>query len=159
MKRSSLKRTSMPRRNRHGQKPSGPKNEQVRELHILNVQVCVKNFKAECSWQALCQHPECEKPRAAWEAHHCVYEQHIKDYTEDPTILWHPDNALRLCKTCHKEKQHARKSPVPVSALRTENFEFAERLMGAPAAYEYFRRYYRGTDPRLEAFVEPGTHG
>lgn len=125
----------------------------MRDVFVLNVEACARAFKMEALYQARCQHPDCPNPKAAWEAHHACYEQEVKKHTEDPAILFDPDNALRLCKTCHKQDQHNRKNPLPVCALRTENIEFTARLLGPDAAYEYIKRYYKGTDPRLEALI------
>lgn len=143
----------MPRRKRHARREEKPNGEQLRDIFVMNIEACTTAFKMEALYQRFCQHPDCETSKAPWEAHHAMYEQHVKKYSEDPRTLWHPDNALRLCKTCHKQGQHGRKNPVPVCALRTENIEFTARLMGPEAAYEYFGRYYKGTDPRLEALI------
>jgi hypothetical protein len=149
-----------PRRNTHGQKRPSPRQDQVRELNIMNFEACVKAFKAECSYQRFCQHPDCKNPGTwKWQAHHVVQVKHIKEYTEEPHILYDPRNALRLCNdlsgsNCHGNHHGGGDKRVPLSALRDENFEYAAELLGAGVAYEYLRRGYRGEDPRLQALLD-----
>lgn len=84
--------------------------------------------------------------------HHAVYEQHVLAAGGD---RWDPANQVCLCTNCHG-LHHGRSndgSPMAVEQLPDAVFMFAEELLGAGAAYEYFRRYYSGEDPRLEALL------
>ena len=100
------------------------------------------------SGQHECQHPGCLGQVVVLNQHHVVYEQHVQNAGGD---RWHPDNALALCVSCHMS-HHQRGRPLPLSALRDENYAFAYELMG-PAAYDYLRRYYDGDDERLDALL------
>lgn len=149
-----------PRRNSHGQKPAGPKQAQLHDLHVMNMEACTKAFKAACSYQRFCQHPDCKNPGTwKWQAHHVVQVTHIKPYSEEPQVLYDPRNALRLCNdisgsNCHGNHHNGGDKRVPLSALRDENYDYAVELLGVGPAYDYLRRYYRGEDPRLKALLE-----
>lgn len=100
------------------------------------------------SGQTTCQHPGCAGKSRRLAEHHVVYEQEIRRRKGD---IADGRNALCLCQSCHAAHHH-RNRPVLLRALRDENYEFAFELMG-PAAYEYLRRRYGGSDPRLEAWL------
>jgi hypothetical protein len=66
-----------------------------------------------------------------------AYEQHLRHAKSD---LWHPDNALTLCRRCHSG-HHVRSSTLSVQVLRPENLRFIKLLFG-DFADDYVRRYY-----------------
>lgn len=82
--------------------------------------------------------------------HHVVYEQKVRAVDGDP---WDPRDSLTTCTHCHTGHHHGLRSRIPLTLLRTENLDFAFELLDA-AAYEYLRRHYVGTDPRLETRLE-----
>lgn len=107
------------------------------------------SFKAESRWQVCAQ---CGL-RRPWHAHHVVYEQHVRALNR--TLIFHPDNSLRLCiEPCHPQ-QHNRVKVLDVAQLRTENIDFAVRLMGRDPAIVYFGRYYKDESglliPRIDS--------
>lgn len=101
------------------------------------------------SGQIGCQDPRCADPQADVCQHHVVYRQHVKRLGGDE---WDQRDALALCRSCHMGYHNRR--DLPLTVLRDENIVFAFELMGA-AAYDYFHRYYAGSDERVErALVE-----
>ena len=104
------------------------------------------------SGQVGCAHPGCLKRSHVEHEHHVVYEQHVRANGGD---RWDPRNALRLCVSCHSSHHH-RGRVLPLVALRDANLQFAFELLGA-GAYDYLRRYYRGPDPRLDAYLKSFT--
>ena len=94
------------------------------------------------SGQKVCQAPGCKK--RAQVNHHVIYEQHVIKAHGDPDD---PHDALGLCNDCHTS-HHRRGRVLPVSVLRPENIAFGFDLLG-PAAYDYFRRYYRDDAPHV----------
>lgn len=105
-----------------------------------------KRFK---SGQSTCQHPDCTSgKRERLAEHHVVYKQEVRRRKGDVSD---PRDALRLCNSCHPAHHH-RSRPVPLAALRDENYEFAFELMGV-AAFDYLRRRYAGGDPRLHEWL------
>lgn len=112
--------------------------------------VSPKRFK---SGQSACQHPGCTSGRRERLAeHHVVYQQEVRRRQGDVSD---GRNALRLCNSCHPAHHH-RSRPVPLTALRDENYEFAFELMGG-AAFDYLRRRYAGEDPRLHEWLRRTT--
>lgn len=80
--------------------------------------------------------------------HHVVYVQHVRAVGGP---FWDVRNALTLCRSCHL-CHHNRKPALPVTLLPDKALTFAHELLGAKA-YDYFRRYYAGYDPRLAALL------
>ena len=101
------------------------------------------------SGQDRCQMPGCPDPFVLANQHHVIYEQHVRAAGGD---RFDSANALRLCASCHAS-HHRRGRPVPLTALRDENFEFAFALLG-PAAFDYLKRRYAGDDSRLDALLD-----
>lgn len=114
-------------------------------------------FHEEARYQGFCA--ACgyyERPQISklWEAHHVLFKKHCKT---SGAPLNSPDNALRLCAksmhACH-ERHTAHQELLPVGCLRNENIAFVAYWLEPGPAYEYFRRYYSGSDPRLDALLE-----
>jgi hypothetical protein len=80
--------------------------------------------------------------------HHVIYRQELKWRDAD---VWDGRNSLALC-AAHHTTHHHQITPLPLAALRDENFAFAFEIMGA-AAYDYLRRRYVGEDSRLGALL------
>jgi len=107
-----------------------------------------RTFHEAAREQRVCAVPGCRE--RSFQAHHVVYEQHLKKVGEGP---WSPRNALRLCPGCHAA-HHSRTRPVPLKALTSANVLYAFEVLG-PAAHTYLTRRYAGEDPRVEeALVE-----
>lgn len=106
------------------------------------------SFRAEAAFQRCCQNPECPKPGAPWHPHHVIYEQHLRGLG---LPLYDTRNALRLCVLCHG--RHHKITKLPLTCLRDCNIEYGFRVMGE-RAYDYFRRYYDGDDPRLDIYMQ-----
>lgn len=85
--------------------------------------------------------------------HHVIFRQHIERVGGD---CWHSDDALALCVQCHLGVAHT--FHLPLTVLRDENYRFARDLLGPERAYEYLRRRYIGSDPRLEALEKEYDH-
>jgi 5-methylcytosine-specific restriction endonuclease McrA len=78
--------------------------------------------------------------------HHVVYEQHaIREGGERFDVR----NAMTLCNSCHR-RHHLRTEPVHVVLVPDAAIAFAAEIMGG-GAYNYFQRYYDGTDRRVES--------
>lgn len=108
----------------------------------------------------------CGHAGRAW--HHVVYQQHIRAAL--PRVdRSHPDakvrrinnqrmlddrrNLVPVTDECHA-RHHSGFQRLRVAALPDCVFAYAADLFGAPAAYEYLRRYYRGEDARLDVLLE-----
>lgn len=153
MKRGGLlKRNKPPRRAR----PRVSTGKLRLEAELLSGQIA----KAYARRQRHCQNPTCiENPRsphydptvkkADWEAHHVTYEKHV---TALGFPKWNTDNVLRLCVKCHA-RHHSRIAVLPLKMLRTENIEYAFRIMGE-RAFDYLQRQYAGADPRLRRMLD-----
>jgi hypothetical protein len=89
--------------------------------------------------------------RHGLQLHHVVYEQHVRAESGD---LRDPRNSLTTCAQCHVSHHGGGRAVMPLTALRSANFEFARELLGPGAAYEYLRRRYAGDDPRLTALLD-----
>lgn len=61
-------------------------------------------------------------------------------------------NIVRIAFECHSA-HHSRARPLDLGLLPDSAFEFALELLGGPAAFEYFRRYYAGGDRRHDALL------
>lgn len=89
--------------------------------------------------------------------HHVVTQQKIREVVADKkerrARLTDRRNIVRMAFDCHLAHHNA-SARLPVAVLPDSVFEFAVELLGASAAFEYLRRYYRGEDPRLEALLE-----
>lgn len=143
----------MPRRNHHASRPYRPSIDQLKEIRIMNEIAERHSFKDEARYQGSCQAPDCEKPRAAWDAHHVVYEQHVSKAAPDK--IWDSRNALRLCKDCHKAHHHDHSGDrrLPASVLPASAFDFALDIMTYGQAVNYFSRYYRATVEEVERLL------
>jgi hypothetical protein len=91
------------------------------------------------------------KARGQFQAHHVVYEQHLR---ERRLPIYDTQNALRLCRDCHTS-HHGRVKTVPTRVLTRHNITYAFTVFGV-AAYDYFCRYYDNSerDERIEAGLE-----
>lgn len=85
----------------------------------------------------------------AVQRHHAVYEQEVR---REGGSVKDDRNLVPVCKRCH-ERHHQRVVPLESYRLPDAVFEFARELLGAGAAYEYLRRRYAGSDPRLESLL------
>lgn len=111
-------------------------------------------FKREARYQRCCQN--CPKT-GEWEAHHVVYEQHLRGVGEP---IWDTRNAMRLCPDCHR-RHHNRSSVIPLAKLHDGHIAYAFAKLGL-RAYSYLKDRYAGEDPRLEqalATAEQEQHG
>lgn len=79
--------------------------------------------------------------------HHVVYRQHLRSEHGDE---WDPRNAMPLCNSCHMS-HHRRGRVLAITKLPASSLTFAADLFGVERAVAYFRRYYAGDDPRLDA--------
>jgi hypothetical protein len=91
-------------------------------------------FKAAANAQGCCQ--VCGGPADV--AHHVTTAQEVRRAGGD---LWSPANSIALCEVCHIA-HHNRTRPIPLSAVPEAAVEFADELLGQPAADVYFTRYY-----------------
>lgn len=78
--------------------------------------------------------------------HHVCYRQHLVQHGGDPKDA---RNLVPVAFDCHGA-HHSGAKRLLVSMLPDSVFEFAGELMGEAAA-GYLARYYRGSDPRLDA--------
>lgn len=97
--------------------------------------------------------------------HHVVYKQEIRRVVAEQTEHGPPDiiremaliadrrNLVPLGPKCHGA-HHGRSRPLPLGLLPDSAFEFAGELLGPGRAYEYLKRRYVGSDPRLDALLE-----
>lgn len=95
----------------------------------------------------------CGKP--APHGHHCVTQQEIKRHApraERNRRLKDRRNIVPMDWGCHF-RHHSGERRLYLDALPDSVFEFAQEVMGAGAAYEFLRRYYKGEDARLEALL------
>lgn len=81
--------------------------------------------------------------------HHICYRQELRRVGGDE---WDPRNAITLCAS-HHSSHHRQGRPVELSLLPNAAFEFAAETLGAGRAYEYLKRRYSGTDPRLDELL------
>jgi hypothetical protein len=97
--------------------------------------------------------------------HHCVTAQELqrihrsigRDSPGTPpprlkALLNDGRNLTIVAFQCHGE-HHARVQPYDLLKLPDSVFEFAAEVMGSGRAYEYLRRHYAGSDPRLDALL------
>lgn len=107
-----------------------------------------QGFCAGCAYYARSQISK------LWEAHHVLEKKHCKT---SGAPLNSPDNALRVCAksmhACH-ERHTTHQELLPVGCLRDENIAFIVESLGPGPAYNYLRRYYSGSDPRVDALLE-----
>jgi hypothetical protein len=150
-------RRSQPLRRTGGPKPKRKPTTQIGKVRTTT-QLEVTNrhlFHDAARYQRVCQAPGCRRrgPRKGidFQAHHVVYEQHLRNLR---LPRYDARNALRLCPDCHK-KHHGPNWKLPTSALLDENIAYGFLVLGA-AAFGYFRRYYDDSaeDPRLVAAFE-----
>lgn len=103
-----------------------------------------QRFVAAAGAQGRCANCPSEGP---WHPHHAgVYEQKLRALG---LPLWHPDNALRLCRECHFAHHRSRAGRIPLRALRDENIAYAFSVLGT-AAHAYLMVRYAGTDTRVD---------
>lgn len=88
--------------------------------------------------------------RRAVHAHHVVYEQHVRN---EGGSVRDPRNLVWLCVSCHFG-HHARSTPILLSELTDDAYDFAAELLGPTAAYVYLQRRYAGGDARHEDLVD-----
>jgi hypothetical protein len=85
--------------------------------------------------------------------HHVVAVQKLRELAgrdPDRELLLGLDarNLVRVAPSCHGNHHNASRR-LQLRWLPDSVFEFAAEVMGSGPAYEYLRRYYDGTDPRL----------
>jgi hypothetical protein len=88
----------------------------------------------------------CGCGRRSANLHHAVYAQEVKRHGGN---LKDRRNLVPMAFDCHGA-HHGGSKRLQLHMLPDPVFEFAAELMGAGAAYEYLRRYYDGSDMRLE---------
>lgn len=109
----------------------------------------------------------CKRQRGV-QFHHAIYKQEIRkrllsehkaaniagppDTIRERQVLADRRNLVPVGPKCHAN-HHSRVKPLALTMLPDSVYEFAEELMGAGPAYEYLRRRYAGSDPRLEALL------
>lgn len=101
-------------------------------------------FRREAQFQRCCQSQDCGAT-GDWEAHHVVYEQHLRDIGEP---IWDTENALRLCPDCHR-RHHNRSKIIRLDRLSDRHIAYAFRKLGL-RAYSYLTDRYAGEDQRVE---------
>lgn len=101
-----------------------------------------ESFRDTARAQRCCQHPDCKTPTAPWDAHHVVYEQHVRAEGCPP---YDDRNAMRLCKTCHG-RHHSGQAPLPQSILTAANLAYAREVLGERHA-DYFNMHYIPESP------------
>lgn len=91
-----------------------------------------EEITAAAVWKEVVIARGCEVCRArgevcegALQAHHVVYQQHLRDRGLDH-LLWDVTNGLCTCYTAHR-RHHNRTQPIERKLLRRENISFAER--------------------------------
>lgn len=129
----------MARKHKNARSRFLPSESELRDIELMNLIANKGSFRSEARYQGRCQHPACKTPNAAWQPHHVIYAQHIREI--NAAVEYDTRDAMRLCLRCHG-RQHNRKAPVPTTAIRCETIEFAVELMGAGRALGYFERYY-----------------
>jgi hypothetical protein len=82
-------------------------------------------FREAARAQRCCQNPDCPNPRGKWDPHHVIYEQELR---RRGLPIYEPRNALRLCRRCHQN--HHRTQPIPLTALKTCNLQYAREVLG-----------------------------
>ena len=105
------------------------------------------------SYCAYCGYLKRTQISKQFEAHHVLEQRHCK---VEGFPKHSPDNSLRLCAkshgTCH-ERHTSGMQKIHLGCLFDRNIYFVVRWLGAGAAYNYFRRYYDGVDPRVESLL------
>lgn len=86
------------------------------------------------------------KSRKGLVLHHSTYEKEIRRCGGNK---WEPNAGITLCENCHWSQHSPKGIRLPLASLRDENIQYAFSLMG-PRAYDYLRRFYSGSDPRVE---------
>jgi hypothetical protein len=79
-----------------------------------------------------------------------VYRQKVERAQGD---IWDPRNSMTLGNGCHSRHHNSTKGKLPLTAIPSAAIEFAYELLG-PAAHDYLKRRYAGTDPRVEALLD-----
>lgn len=116
--------------------PYGTKAKPLRgkEIDIANSQA----FRQAARDQRCCQVPSCEST-GAFDAHHVVEKQYLK---ANHLPQFNTENALRICKDCHRRHTNKPKSGrIPIRALTIRNVRYAFYLLGG-YAYDYLRQHY-----------------
>lgn len=112
-----------------------------------------RSFREEALFQAVCA--LCGK-RGDFHAHHVVDKQTLRGAGLPDDALYDTRNALRLCpRKCHFQFE-ARMVEIPLNHLLDQNIEYAVEVLGRGKAYNYLRRQYSGSDPRVEAILGGG---
>lgn len=80
--------------------------------------------------------------------HHVFLEQRLpaRARRDGRNLVW-------LSFDCHGAHHGGGPGRLPLTALPDAVFEFAAEIVG-PSAFDYFRRRYRGDDPRLAALLD-----
>jgi len=116
-------------------------------------------FREWANAHRVCMNPLCAHPTGPWQAHHVVYDQHLRAVG---LPKFDARNALRLCDVCHA-RHHNRTAVLLTKALTDTNLRFIVEVYSPAwlnpidssperAAAEYLDRYYDSRDdPRMEA--------
>jgi hypothetical protein len=97
----------------------------------------------------------CGCARPGRHGHHVVTQAEIKKHVakgEQGRWLKDKRNIVPM-DFRHHFAHHNASRRLWLDVLPDSCFEFAVELMGAGQAYEWFARYYRGEDPRLDALL------
>lgn len=138
-------RRSGPPRRKTGLRRSGKPKPKTRKLSGIGLDKENRAlFQDAARRQGVCG--MCGKGGRDHQAHHVVYEQHLRDFG---LPVYDGRNAMRLCERCHG-RHHARYRVIPTKLLPAVAIEYGFDVFGAAAA-DYFRRYYddRDPDPRI----------
>jgi hypothetical protein len=139
--------------------PSKRRSQRQRHVRVGNhVEIVTANkllFRGAARDQRCCR--MCGRARGDFEAHHVIYEQHLRKLGQP---LFCTLNALRLCHDCHRA-HHQRRQIVPIAKLTDLNIDYAFHVLGLQAC-DYLGRYYEthhrlpdgSLVPRLDARVE-----
>jgi hypothetical protein len=82
--------------------------------------------------------------------HHVIYRQHVTRAGGD---LRDPRNLVPVAFACHGA-HHSGAARLPLARLPDDVYAFAVELLGTGLAYETLRRYYGGSDPRLNGLLD-----
>jgi hypothetical protein len=96
------------------------------------------SFRAHARRQRACQNPYCEHKTAPWQAHHIIYEQHVK---KEGWPKYDDRNALRLCNACHARHHDGTTFRIPLAVIPTCAIEYAREVLG-DYANDYLMRHY-----------------
>lgn len=97
----------------------------------------------------------CGCARRAVHRHHVVSRQELKRHATGrqlAALLRDERNLVWLAFDCHLTGQENARRRLPLGVLPDAAVAFAAEVLGV-AAYDYLRRFYVGTDARVEALL------